>query len=156
MPQKADENELHPAVAKTFDGLMAVHRPLVLANIRRIRRSHPDASPAELIAILERDFLTAVTASGAAVGASAAVPSVGTATSLALSGVETAAFLEASALFAQSVSEIHGLAVFDPERSRSLVMALMLGTSGRDLVKQFTGSLRRGGANRTAYWGEVI
>ena len=49
---------------------------------------------------------------------------------LALSGVETAGFLEASALFAQSVTEVHGIAVDDPERARALVMTMMLGYGG--------------------------
>jgi hypothetical protein len=152
----ADENEVPQVVVKTFDGLMAVHRPLVLANIRRIRRRHPHASPEELIRILERDYLNAVTAGGAAVGASAAVPGIGTGASLVLSGAETAAFLETSALFAQSVAEIHGIAVVEPERARALVMALMLGASGKDLVKQFAGQVGRGGQPLNVYWGELI
>ncbi|WP_210479212.1 hypothetical protein [Naasia sp. SYSU D00948] len=152
----AEENEVPQVVVKTFDGLMAVHRPLVLANIRRIRRRHPNATPEQLIRVLERDYLNAVTAGGAAVGASAAVPGVGTGASLVLSGAETAAFLEASALFAQSVAEIHGIAVVEPERSRALVMALMLGASGKDLVRQFAGQVGRGGQPLNAYWGELI
>lgn len=143
-------------VNKTFDGLLAVHRPLVLANIRRIRRRHPAAAPEEIIRILERDYLAAVTTGGAAAGASAAFPGIGTGASLALSGAETAAFLEASALFAQSVSEVHGIAVVEPERARTLVMALMLGANGQDLVRQFAGQIGRSGPTRTAYWGELI
>lgn len=152
----ADENEVPQVVVKTFDGLMAVHRPLVLANIRRIRRRHPDASPEQLIRILERDYLAAVTAGGAAVGASAVVPGIGTGASLVLSGAETAGFLETSALFAQSVTEIHGIAVVEPERARALVMALMLGAGGKDLVRQFAGQAGRGGQGMNAYWGELI
>jgi hypothetical protein len=151
-----EQNEVPPVVVKTFDGLLAVHRPLVLANIRRIRRRHPAASPQEIIRLLERDYLAAVTTGGAAVGASAAVPGIGTAASLALSGAETAAFLEASALFAQSVTEIHGIAVVEPERARTLVMALMLGANGQDLVRQFASQLGRGSQTRSAYWGELI
>ncbi len=90
-----------------------------------------------------------MTTGGALVGASAAIPAVGTGTSLALSGVETAGFLEASALFAQSVAEIHGIALDDPERARTLVMALMLGNAGQDLIQQFAGqAARRGLAQR--------
>jgi hypothetical protein len=141
---------------KSFDRLLDVQRPLVVAHIRSLRKHHPDASPAQLIAMLERRYLAAVTAGGAAVGASAVIPGVGTAASLALSGVETAGFLEASALFAQSVAEVHGITVVEPERARSLVMALMLGSTGQDLVKQFAGQVGRGGVARPAYWGEVI
>ena len=58
---------------------------------------------------------------------------------LALSGVETAGFLEATALFAQSVAEVHGIPVDNPERARALVITLMLGKEGSDLVRQFAG-----------------
>ena len=73
-----------------------------------------------------------------------------------LSGVETAGFLEASALFAQSVTEIHGIAVDDPERARTLVMALILGNAGQDLITQFAGQAAGRGSTRSAYWGELL
>ncbi len=96
-----------------------------------------------------------MTTGGAAVGASAAIPAVGVGTSLALSGVETVGFLEASALFAQSVTEIHGIPVDDPERARALVMTMVLGSAGTDLVKQFAAQAA-GGKGRNAYWGEMV
>lgn len=146
---------LHPRVAQGIDRVLSVQRPVVLAHIRSIRASKPDASPAEIIAILERRFLTAVTSGGALVGASAVLPAVGVATSLVLSGIETAGFLEASALFAQSVTEIHGIAVIEPERARTLVMAMMLGTGGQELLQQVAAQAA-GGGTRTAYWGEFV
>ena len=146
---------LHPRVAQGFDKVLSVQRPVVLAHIRSIRSSKPDASPAQIIAILERRFLTAVTSGGALVGASAALPAVGTGTSLVLSGVETAGFLEASALFAQSVTEIHGIAVVEPDRARTLVMAMMLGSGGQELLQQVA-SQAAGGGGRSAYWGEFV
>lgn len=134
---------------------MAVQRPLVLAHIRSIRSRRPDATPEQVVRILERRYLTAVTSGGALVGASAAIPAVGTGTALVLSGVETAGFLEASALFAQSVTEIHGIAVVDPERARTLVMALLLGNAGQDLLQQLA-TQAAGRGSRTAYWGEFV
>lgn len=141
---------------RSLDRLLSVQRPLVLAHVRGIRRRNPDASPERIIQILERHYLTAVTSGGAAVGASAVIPGVGVAASLALSGVETAGFLEASALFAQSVTEVHGIAVTDPDRARTLVMAMILGTAGADLVKQFAGQATGTGPARTAFWGELV
>ena len=147
---------MHPRVAGGVDRVMAVQRPVVLAHIRSIRSRRPDASPEQVIRILERRFLAAVTVGGAAVGASAAIPAVGTGTALVLSGVETVGFLEASALFAQSVTEIHGIAVEDPERARTLVMALILGNAGQELIQQFAGEASGSGRTRSAYWGEVL
>jgi len=72
-----------------------------------------------------------------------------------LSGVETAGFLEASALFAQSVTEVHGIAVVEPERARTLVMAMMLGNGGQELLQQFA-TEAAGRGSRSAYWGEFV
>ncbi|MEO8528004.1 MAG: hypothetical protein ABI435_02900 [Pseudolysinimonas sp.] len=154
--QKRTEDRMHPALLRSVDKLLSVQRPIVLAHIRSIRTSRPNATPAQIIAILERRYLTAVTTGGALVGASAAIPAVGIGASLALSGVETAGFLEASALFAQSVTELHGIAVDDPERARTLVMAMMLGNGGRELLTQFAGQAVGGGTSRNVYWGELI
>lgn len=147
--------QLPSGFVRGIDRLLAVHRPAVLSHIRLIRRQNPQATPEQIIRVIERRYLTMVTTGGAAVGASAVLPGVGTGITLALSGVETAGFLEATALFAQSVSEVHGIAVDDPERARALVMTMMLGREGTDLVRQLAGQFT-GGGPRTAYWGELI
>ncbi|NII39934.1 hypothetical protein E9228_000553 [Curtobacterium flaccumfaciens] len=144
-----------PAWNGWLDRAISVQRPVVVAHVARVRRRHPDASPAQVIEILERQYLTAVTSGGAAVGASAVIPGVGMIASLGLSGAETVGFLEASALFAQSVTEVHGITVEDPERARALVMAMMLGAPGTQLVKQLAGQAG-GGQARSAFWGELV
>ncbi|MFJ3383059.1 MULTISPECIES: hypothetical protein [unclassified Curtobacterium] len=141
--------------AKWLDRVLDVQRPVVVAHVNGIRRRNPNASPAEVIQILERHYLTAVTTGGAAVGASAVVPGIGIAASFGLSGAETVGFLETTALFAQSVTEVHGIALDDPERSRTLVMAMILGTPGTQLIKQLAGQAA-GGQVRTAFWGEMV
>lgn len=148
--------QLPSGIATGFDRVMAVHRPAVLAHIRGIRRRNPNATPVEIIGILERRYVAAVTTGGAAVGATAVIPGVGTGVTLALSGVETAGFLEATALYAQSVSEVHDIAIDDPERARALVMTMMLGHEGSNLVRQLAGQFSGGGAARSAYWGELV
>lgn len=139
-----------------LEKLLSVQRPAVLAHLRLVRKQHPTASPAEVVHILEQRYLAAVTTGGAATGAVAALPGVGTVAALAISGAETAGFLEASALFAQSVAELHGIPMADPERSSDLVMALMLGGAGSELVQQFAGEARGTAPSRGAYWGEIV
>ncbi|WP_267424523.1 MULTISPECIES: hypothetical protein [unclassified Curtobacterium] len=141
--------------AKMLDRVIDVQRPVVIAHVNAVRRRHPNASPAEIIQILERQYLAAVTTGGAAVGASAVVPGIGMVASFGLSGAETIGFLETTALFAQSVTEVHGIALDDPERSRTLVMAMILGAPGTQLIKQLAGQAA-GGQVRTAFWGEMV
>jgi hypothetical protein len=156
MAKARDVAVSNPFVVRGIDRVLTVQRPIVLAHIRGIRRGRPNATPDEIVRTLERRFLTAVTMGGALVGASAAVPAIGTGASLALSGVETAGFLEASALFAQSVTEIHGIVVDDPDRARALVMTMVLGTAGSDLVKQMAGQVAGTAPARSQFWGEMV
>lgn len=144
------------ALNRGIDRFLAIQRPVVLAHLRSIRRRNPGATPAELVRVLERRYLAAVTTGGAAVGVTAVVPAIGTGVTLALSGIETAGFLEATSLYAQSLSELHGIAVDDPERARALVLTMMLGREGSDLVRQLAGQLGGSGPSRSAYWGELV
>jgi hypothetical protein len=145
-----------PLWLRGIDRALSVQRPVVIAHIRGLRRMYPGATPDQLVRVLERRYLTAITSGGAAVGATAMVPGFGTSITIALSGAETLGFLETTALFAQSVAEVHGIAVDDPIRARALVMTLMLGKAGTDLVKQFTGQAFHGGPPRDRYWGQLV
>ncbi|MCR2801217.1 MULTISPECIES: hypothetical protein [unclassified Microbacterium] len=146
----------HPLVVRMLDRAMAIQRPAVVAHLRSIRLRHPDATTSEIARMLERRYLAAVTGSGAAVGATAVVPGIGTAVTLTLSGVETAGFLEATALFAQSMAELHGIPVDNPDRARALVLTLMMGKEGVDLVSQLAGQVAGKGVPRDKYWGELV
>jgi hypothetical protein len=145
-----------PRMLWLIDGALGVQRPLVLAHVRNIRRRYPSAGPADVIRILENNYLTAVTTGGAAVGASAALPAVGLTASLGLSALETAAFLEFSGLFAQAVTEVHGIAVDDPQRARALVMTMILGSGGTELVRQLAAQVTGEAPAKNAHWGELV
>lgn len=96
---------------------------------------------------LEKEYLAAVSTSGAGAGAAAAAPGVGTGVALALGGVESAAFLQATTVFALSVAEVHGVRVEDLERRRTLVLTVVLGETGVTTVQKAAG--RTG-----AHWGK--
>ncbi|UOQ57189.1 hypothetical protein MUN78_16285 [Leucobacter allii] len=140
---------------RAVDRVLGMQRPVVLAHLRQIRSRHPQAPPARLVRALEARYLAAVTAGGAAVGAVAAVPGVGTVSALALTSAETVGFLEATALYAQSLAELHGISIADPDRARILVLTLLLGDEGLLLLRQVTGQAT-GGGGRAAFWGELV
>ena len=91
--------QLPTGVVTGFDRVMADPSPRRARPHPQHPPPHPEATPEQLVRILERRYLAAVTSGGAAVGATAVIPGVGTGITLALSGVETAGFLEATALF---------------------------------------------------------
>ncbi|WP_246262837.1 hypothetical protein [Arthrobacter mobilis] len=142
-----------PGLANAILKALEVQRPLVLANLNRYRRKYPDAGPAELAGRLERDYLAAVTAGGATVGAFAIVPGIGTLATLGLSAAATVGFLEATALYAQSVAELHGIPTAEPERAQAMVMAIIMGDEGGALIKEFAGQR---GAAPGLNWGNLV
>ncbi|MGO3024106.1 MAG: hypothetical protein ACTIIH_12850 [Brevibacterium sp.] len=150
-----DDGTLNPRAQSMLSRLLSVQRPVALAYVRSLRRRHPDATPEELIKIIRRHYLTLTTSGGAAVGATAAVPGLGTTAALGVAGVETAGFLEGTALFAQAISEIHGLPVADAKRANALVLGLMLGKDGKNLVQKF--SKQNGGVESMfGSWGATV
>ncbi|WP_253719877.1 hypothetical protein [Brevibacterium renqingii] len=150
-----DDGTLNPQAQSMLSRLLSVQRPVALAYVRSLRRKHPDASPEELITVIRRHYLTLTTSGGAAVGATAAVPGLGTTAALGVASAETAGFLEGTALFAQAVSEIHGLPVQDAKRANALVLGLMLGKDGKNLVQRF--SKKNGGMeSMLGSWGATV
>lgn len=158
LPPRIDGTEAPDATGaeRLFERLMSIQRPLVVRQIRALRRRHPDDSPERLLQRIEQQYLNTITATGGGAGAAAVVPGIGTAASLAVTGAETAGFLEMSALFGQAVAEIHGLPVSDPVRARILVQSLILGEAAKNVVTQFAGQVSGTGAGRQQFWGEIV
>lgn len=121
-------------VRAALDRALNLNGAMVRKNIARARQRRPDASPAQVTKTLERMYLSALTGQGAAVGATAAAPGVGTGIVLALVGGEVLSALELTTLFALSLAEIHGIPMDEIERRRTLVMGIMLGSSGASTI----------------------
>lgn len=120
--------------------------PAVKAYVARLRRSAPDASPAEIITKLEKRYLAAVMASGAAVGSAAAFPGIGTLAALSAVAGETLVFLEATAVFTLAVAEVHGIPLEQRERRRTLVLAVLVGEESKGAITDLIGPSRTSGA----------
>ncbi len=150
------EGQPKPALQQALSRAVESQRPLAQANLRRLRRKLPQATPGELALKLDREFINTVTGSGAAIGATAIIPGIGTLASLGISAGATLMFLEASALYALSIAELHGVHLDDPERAQTAVMAIMLGEEGTSLMQAFAGhALGRGGTPLNA-WGTAL
>jgi hypothetical protein len=118
------------ALDAALDRALAIQRPVVQAYLARVRERRPDATPAEVVAQLERRYRTAVVGIGAASGGAAALPGVGTAASLATGAAEIAGFISATAMYVLALAELHGVPVSDPEVRRALVLAALVGETG--------------------------
>jgi len=129
-----------------LDRALSVQRPVILNYIDRAR-SKGAMTPAQLITRMEHRYLAAVASIGAASGGVAAVPGVGTATSIASAAVEITAFVEATAVYALAVAEVHGVPTHDPVLRRALVLGVLLGDASAEVVGQ--GGVIMG-------WGQVL
>ncbi|HEU0191850.1 MAG TPA: hypothetical protein VFR17_11385 [Mycobacterium sp.] len=134
------------ALSRIVERSTRVQQPAVDAYVQRLRAANPDAGPAEITSKLEKRYLAAVTASGAAVGSSATIPAIGTLTAFSAIGAETVVFLEATALFVLAVAEVHDIPADQWERRRALVLAVLVGDDGKRAVGDLLGSGRTGGA----------
>jgi hypothetical protein len=114
--------------------------------VDKLRRSNPNATPAEIVTKLEKHYLAAVMASGAAVGSAAAFPGIGTLAALSAVAGETVVFLEATSLFVLAVAEVHGIPVEQRDRRRALVLSVLVGEDSRGAITEFLGPSRTSGA----------
>ena len=129
-----------------LDKAVAIPSATIRAHVAKLRARNPYASPQQIVTLLEREYLLAVSASGGAVGAAAAAPAVGTGVAMTLTASEVATFFAASAAFALAVAEVHGIEVEDVARRRTLVLATVLGDQGARVVGAEAGLAGMGGA----------
>jgi hypothetical protein len=134
------------ALAHIIERSARIQGPAATAYVERLRRANPDAAPAVIVSKLEKRYLAAVTASGAAVGSAAVLPGIGTLAVLSAAAGETAVFLEATAFFALANASVHGVPAENRERRRALVLAVLVGDDSKHAVAELLGSGRTSGA----------
>src|ERR1700753_4170118 len=133
------------ALAQIIERRPRVQGPAAEAYVARLRRSFPGAAPAEIVDKLEKRYLTALTASGAAVGSAATFPGVGTLTALSAGAGETVFFLEATAVYALALASVYGIPADHRERRRALILAVLVGDDSRRALHDLIGPGRTNG-----------
>lgn len=136
-------------VERIIDRAVAGSEGRAAARTARIRRARPSASPADVIALLERGYRRRVRALSALVGLSAAVPGVGTGMAVALTAANVGTFLRASTDFIAAVTQVHGIPVGDVAQRRALLLGSLLGQDGARAVQGQLGI-------RSLYWGRGL
>src|SRR5215208_1393418 len=148
LPATADDNP--GAAAKVLSQILErgtrVQGPAIKAYVDRLRQHDPDATPDEIVTKLEKHYLAAVMASGAAVGSTAAFPGIGTLAALSAVAGETVVFLEATSVYALALAEVYGIPADHRERRRALVLAVLVGEESKRAVVDLIGPGRTSGA----------
>ena len=142
MPRLMNHKEV---VSQALTKALTFQSPIARNNFERLRRVHPDDTPAELAKRVTVHYLSLVTTSGAAMGAAGAIPGGG----IPSAAFDLVAFTEASVLYALTLAEIHGIHPEDIERRRLLVQTVLIGDSAIT-------ALNKGADKTVPYWGRQI
>lgn len=104
-----------------------------------LRRQDEDATPAQVQERMDAHFRNTVSATGAGVGAAAAVPGVGLITGSAAVAGESVLFLDLAAFYTVASAYLRGDAPEDPEQRRSMVLTVLADAEGLAVVDTFVG-----------------
>lgn len=136
-------------IEKLLLGATSLPSSQINKYVENLKKRNPEASPERIVDILSAQFKNLLGTTGGAVGATAAIPTIGTGTALVLTGADLALFFAASAVYSLAVAEVHGISSEDPERRKALVLASVLGTSGAKTVSSL-------GSVPIARWGTAL
>lgn len=146
---RVSTGDLPAVVHSKVEKALGIEHSAITGYVERLRRARPDATPADIIATLEKRYLAVLTGTGAVLGGAAALPGAGTGLGLALSTGKTTLLLETTALFTLAVAEVHAVRLEDGEHRRMLMLAVMLGDGDAELMDTVAG--RTGGR-----WGRLV
>ena len=140
--------DLKSIISSNFDKALEVQYPLAIKNVERLRRVHPNKSPKELLAYLDKHYLRAVAITGLATGTAVAIPKGVVEKPLALADLLSS--LEASVFYALCAMEIYGVSIEDHERRRLIGTIVLVGDSAA--TKAFRSLNKR----TVPYWSKKL
>lgn len=134
-----DAGPLGRAFIGAVDKAVQLQTSTIRGYVNWLRRQNPDASPAQIQALMDKHLKNTVTGTGAGVGATAAVPGIGLVTGAAAVAGESVLFLDLAAFYAVASAYLRGEDISDPERRRALVLSLLMGAKGLAIVDAMLG-----------------
>ena len=109
-----------------LDRAVRLQSGVIRAYVDHLRRSNPEASPAEIQAIMDKHFLYAASGTGAGAGGAAAIPGIGFVTGAAAIAGESLVFVDLAAVYTVGSAYLRGVEISDAERRRAIVLMLSL------------------------------
>lgn len=134
-----DAGPLGRAFIGAVDKAVQLQTSTIRTYVDWLRLQNPDATPAEIQKLMDKHLKNTVTGTGAGVGAAAAVPGIGLFSGAAAVAGESVLFLDLAAFYAVASAYLRGEDIADPERRRTLVLSLLMGTKGLAIVDAMLG-----------------
>lgn len=122
-----------------LDRAVRLQSGVIRAYVDHLRRSNPDASPAEIQAIMDKHFLYAASGTGAGAGGAAAIPGIGFFTGAAVIAGESLVFVDLAAVYTVGSAYLRSVDISDAERRRAIVLMVLSGSQGAAIVDTLIG-----------------
>ena len=136
-----DANRISQGFMDVVNKVVSVQSSVIIGYVDKLKKRNKSASTAELQKLIDKHYLNIVSGTGAAAGASSAIPGIGLISGAAAIGAESLVFLEASAWYILASSHLRGDDIRDEERRRALVLMVLTGSQGSALVDTFIGDV---------------
>lgn len=122
-----------------LDRAVRLQSGVIRAYVDHLRRSNPEASPAEIQTIMDKHFLYAASGTGAGAGGAAAIPGIGFVTGAAAIAGESLVFVDLAAVYTVGSAYLRGVDISDAERRRAIVLMVLSGAQGAAIVDTLVG-----------------
>ena len=136
-----ENNRISQGFMAAINKVISAQSSIIIGYVERLKKSNKNASPQELQELIDKHFLNIVSGTGAAAGASAAIPGIGLVSGAAAIGAESLVFLEAAAWYILASAHLRGDDIRDEERRRALVLVVLTGSQGSALVDTMLGDV---------------
>lgn len=136
-----DANRVSQGFMDVLNKVVSVQSSVIIGYVDKLKKRNKNASTAELQKLIDKHYLNIVSGTGAAAGASSAIPGIGLISGAAAIGAESLVFLEASAWYILASSHLRGDDIRDEERRRALVLMVLTGSQGSALVDTLIGDV---------------
>ena len=136
-----DANRVSQGFMDVLNKVVSVQSSVIIGYVDKLKKRNKNASAAKLQKLIDKHYLNIVSGTGAAAGASSAIPGIGLISGAAAIGAESLVFLEASAWYILASSHLRGDDIRDKEHRRTLVLMVLTGSQGSALVDTFIGDV---------------
>ena len=125
--------------ARLIDSALKAQAPIAQKYVSRLRAKNPGASREQLLEKIIGQFTNLLTATGAGIGGTAALPGIGTATAVGLTLGEGVSFAEACAFLTLSAAAIYEVDIHDDDTRFLLMTSVLSGERGAEIIAKAMG-----------------
>ncbi|MDO5722720.1 MAG: hypothetical protein Q4P06_09325 [Actinomycetaceae bacterium] len=122
------------SITEAVDVMIDVPNESILERVNELRIKHPDASPAQLAAIVTKDFRRLAANTSGLAGTAAAAPGLGTVAGLGLSSAQLVGFVAQAGYYVLTMASIYGIPTDDIDKRRLLVLSSLMGEQGAEIA----------------------